>query len=666
MADIKAYEKDSTRDGSDDEVRRASVTSVDLRNNIDAKVSNPLADIPYADLMKDVEDFAHEKGMNEQLSLLKKGALVAKDPANFESLEQLDEHEKEFLRFEATHKWRHPWQLYMTIITCSIGAAVQGWDQTGSNGANLSFPVEFGIGNGETPGAPNQLRDQWLVGVVNAGPYLGSAFIGCWISDPCNFYFGRRGTIFISAIFCLITPIGGAVSQTWEQLFTTRILMGIGMGLKGSSVPIFAAENSPAKIRGALVMSWQMWTAFGIFLGFCANLAVYRVGDIAWRLQIGSAFIPAVPLTALIYFCPESPRWYMKKNRYHKAYKSLLRLRFHPLQAARDLYYIHSQLQVEASIVGKSNYVTRFLQLFTIPRVRRATLASFVVMIAQQMCGINIIAFYSSTIFREAEASERDALIASFGFGLVNFVFAWPAIWTIDTFGRRSLLLFTFPQMAWTLLAAGLCFLIPGTGQARLGAIALFIYLFAAFYSPGEGPVPFTYSAEVFPLSHREVGMGWAVATCLFWAAVLSISFPAILNAFTPTGAFGFYAGLNIVAFVMIFLFVPETKQRTLEELDYIFAVPGSQFIRYQTTKALPWWFHRWVLFRKGAKLEPLYKFDETIERSQKNDTGHCVSHDDWQQMYENHGIGAFYVPYSFFSCSNSMNQTLCPKQLRT
>ncbi|CAK1366540.1 Arabinose-proton symporter [Cercospora beticola] len=617
MADIKAFEKDDSPDGSG-EVRRVSVASVDLTNNIDAKVSNPLAGISYDDLMKNVEDFAQEKDLSDQLDLLKKGALIAQDPANFESLDQLDEHEKEFLRYEASHKWRHPWQLYMTIITCSIGAAVQGWDQTGSNGANLSFPVEFGIGNGETPGAPNQLRDQWLVGVVNAGPYLGSAFIGCWLSDPCNFYFGRRGTIFISAIFCLLTPIGGAVSQNWEQLFITRLLMGIGMGLKGSSVPIFAAENSPAKIRGALVMSWQMWTAFGIFLGFCANLAVYRVGDIAWRLQIGSAFIPAVPLTALIYFCPESPRWYMKKNRYHKAYKSLLRLRFHPLQAARDLYYIHSQLQVEASIIGKSNYVTRFVQLFTIPRVRRATLASFTVMIAQQMCGINIIAFYSSTIFREAEASERDALIASFGFGLVNFVFAWPAIWTIDTFGRRSLLLFTFPQMAWTLLAAGLCFLIPGNGPARLGAISLFIYLFAAFYSPGEGPVPFTYSAEVFPLSHREVGMGWAVATCLFWAAVLSISFPAILGAFTPTGAFGFYAGLNIVAFVMIFLFVPETKQRTLEELDYIFAVPGSQFIRYQTTKALPWWWNRWVLLRKGTKLEPLYKFDETIERSQK------------------------------------------------
>ena len=124
---------------------------------------------------------------------------------------------------------------------------------------------------------------------------------------------------------------------------------------------------------------------------------------------------------------------------------------------------------------------------------------------------------------------------------------------------------------------------------------------------------PVTYSAEVFPLSHREVGMGWAVATCLFWASVLSISFPAILAAFGQVGAFGFYAGLNVVALLMIFLFVPETKQRTLEELDYIFAVPSRKFIAYQTGKAAPWWFRRWVLFQKGAKLEPLYHLDEVI-----------------------------------------------------
>lgn len=286
-------------------------------------------------------------------------------------------------------------------------------------------------------------------------------------------------------------------------------------------------------IRGALVMSWQVWNAFGIFLGFCANLIVANVSRIAWRLQLGSAFIPAVPLCILIFYCPESPRWYMKKGRYPEAYQSLLKLRNNPLQAARDLYYIHSQLELEAEIVGNHTYLTRFTQLFTVPRLRRATLATFTVMLAQQMCGINVIAFYSSTVFQKAGAGRINALLASWGFGLVNFIFAWPAIWTIDTYGRRTLLLFTIPNMAWSILAVALCSLIPESSRAHLSLMALFIYVYAAFYSPGAGPVPFTYSAEVFPLSHREVGMGWAVATNFFWAAVLSITLPRMLDIFT-------------------------------------------------------------------------------------------------------------------------------------
>ncbi|KAL8819677.1 MAG: hypothetical protein Q9223_001948 [Gallowayella weberi] len=593
---------------------RGRQASVSLNRNVTARIQNPLAGIPRATLLKNVEDFAAEAGLSEQTALLQKGALVAQDPPAFEQVELLEELEKDALRNEVLHKWRQPRALYFTVILCSIGAAVQGWDQTGSNGANLSWPVAFGV-----PDAGPDATDYntWIVGIVNAGPYIASAGFGCWISDPLNYYFGRRGTIFFSAIFCLFSVIGSAFSQNWQQLFMTRILLGIGMGSKASTVPIYAAENVPAAIRGGLVMSWQMWTAFGIFLGFCANLAVYDVGRIAWRLQLGSAFIPAVPLVIGVYFCPESPRWYIKKGRYNKAFQSLCRLRNTPLQAARDLYYIHAQIVEETDIIGKSNYVTRFIELFTIPRVRRATLASGVVMLAQQMCGINIIAFYSSTVFKEAGAGNLQALLASFGFGLVNFVFAWPAVWTIDTYGRRALLLFTFPQMAWTLLAAGLCFIIPKEDRAHLGLIAFFIFLFAAFYSPGEGPVPFTYSAEVFPLSHREVGMSWAVATCLFWAAVLSITFPRLLRAFKPTGAFAFYAGLNVTALVLIFLFVPETKQRTLEELDYVFAVPTRTHVSYQVRKALPWWFKRYILRRKGARLEPLYKFDGATAHDQ-------------------------------------------------
>ena len=142
----------------------------------------------------------------------------------YESLD-LSEEEKDALRIEVTKKWKHPMKLYITVVVCSIGAAVQGWDQTGSNGANLSFPAEFGIGEGENPESPDYEYDQWIVGLVNAAPYIASAFLGCWCSDPLNYYFGRRGAIFISAIFLILTPIGGALSQSWEQLFTTRLLM---------------------------------------------------------------------------------------------------------------------------------------------------------------------------------------------------------------------------------------------------------------------------------------------------------------------------------------------------------------------------------------------------------------------------------------------------------
>lgn len=203
--------------------------------------------------MSRVEAFVQEKGLAEHVAVFKKGALIAQDPDSFEDIsgpEALTDEEKEAIRFEAKHRWRLPARLFLTIATCSIGAAVQGWDQTGSNGANIFFPDYYGIGS-------DSVRDRLLVGLVNAGPYIGSALLGCWLSDPINNWYGRRGVIFFSAHFCIWPVIGSAFCQTWEQQLVCRLLMGIGMGVKASTVPIYAAENSPASIRGALVMSWR-------------------------------------------------------------------------------------------------------------------------------------------------------------------------------------------------------------------------------------------------------------------------------------------------------------------------------------------------------------------------------------------------------------------------
>ena len=138
-------------------------------------IQNPLAGIPRDTLLKNVEAFTNENGMVEELALLQRGALVAQDPPAFEQISELEEHERDALRNEVLHKWRQPWALYFTVILCSIGAAVQGWDQTGSNGANLSWPTAFGIRDDDGYDGPDKDYNTWVVGVVNSGPYIASA-----------------------------------------------------------------------------------------------------------------------------------------------------------------------------------------------------------------------------------------------------------------------------------------------------------------------------------------------------------------------------------------------------------------------------------------------------------------------------------------------------------
>ncbi|RDW62783.1 MFS transporter-11 [Coleophoma crateriformis] len=593
-----------------------NMTADQLRANINAKIANPLAGYSHAELSQKGEDFVrqHSVGDDEDIRAFQLGAILAQDPKRHAEVDGLTQDEADVLAREISHRWSQPRLLYLVIILCSTCAAVQGMDETVVNGAQIFYAKQFGIGD------KTSQRDSWLVGLVNSAPYLCCAFIGCWLTIPFNNWFGRRGTIFLTCCFSALACFWQAFTNTWWHMFIARFALGLGIGPKSATVPIYAAECTPPQIRGALVMQWQMWTAFGIMVGYAADLAFYSVPDkpnitgLNWRLMMGSAMLPAVIVLCFVFLCPESPRWYMSKNKYQKAYQAMIKLRYNKVQAARDIFYMHTLLEAEKAslLVGQS----KVKEMFTVPRNRRAMQASEFVMFMQQFCGVNVIAYYSSEVFVQANLSESAALAASLGWGCINFLFAIPAVYTIDTFGRRNLLLTTFPLMSLCLFFTGFSFWIPSSSTAHVACIALGLYLFGIVYSPGEGPVPFTYSAEAYPLYIRAQGMSLATATTWFFNFILSVTWPSLLQSFKPQGAFAWYAVWNIIGFIGVLLFVPETKGKTLEELDQVFAVPTHKHAAYGL-RQLPYFTRRYI-FRQDIEPERLYDTDavEHHERS--------------------------------------------------
>ncbi|CAI4217307.1 unnamed protein product [Parascedosporium putredinis] len=519
------------------------------------KLSNPLGGLEPDELVVRATEYCELHGITEEedIRAFQIGAQLAGNIEEWNAIHGISEEEKAVLQEEVEHKWKNPRMLYLIVAICSLCATVQGMDETVVNGAQAFYKHQFGIGG-------DSARDTWLLGLVNGAPYLCCAVFGCWLTHPMNQRLGRRGTIFVCEIVSIIACIWQAVTNNWWHLFIARCALGFGLGPKSATTPMFAAECAPPRLRGALVMQWQMWTAFGIMLGYAADLALYEVPDVGnivglrWRLMLASAALPAILCAGLVWTIPESPRWYLNKEKPIQAYQSMCRLRFIKIQAARDIFYADALLNAEKSVSRKAG----MKELLTVRRNRNAFVASEIVMFMQQFCGINVVAYYSTEIFLAANFKERAALFASFGFGVINFVFALPAFWTIDTFGRRNLLLATFP-----------------------------------------GPVPFTYSAEAYPLYIRPIGMSCATATTWFFNFLLAVTWPSLQSTFTSTGAFSWYAGWNIIGFVLVLLFLPETKGHTLEELDAVFDVPVSSLIRYGKEEFI--WFWKSKIFRQDV-----------------------------------------------------------------
>lgn len=313
-----------------------------------------------------------------------------------------------------------------------------------------------------------------------------------------------------------------------------------------------------------------------------------------------------------IYALPESPRVLLAKARkdgpdahdlYEKAFLALRSLRNSKVQAARDLFLMDHLLHEESRIMHDQK---RFRELFSVDRCRRALTASVICMFLQQMCGVNVTVYYSSKIMKDnAKWSAESALLLSAGFGIINFVFAFPAVWTIDTFGRRNLLLFTFPFMALFQFIMVIAVALPdGTPRRALTIIGM--YLFGIAYSPGEGPVPFVYSAESMPLYNRDYGMGIVTAINWLFNFIVSFTWPSMSSSdrgMGPSGAFAWYGTWCLIGWWLILLLVPETKDLTLEELDEVFQRSTSDYARHGLAQ-LKWFIGYHVLRKRWMERE--------------------------------------------------------------
>ncbi|KAI0112077.1 sugar transporter-domain-containing protein [Nemania sp. FL0031] len=567
----------------------------------------------------------------------------------------LNEDEKEALCNEKDKLFNER-GITLVNLAVSLAAMLQGHVQSSINGASL-YAARL-VPGFDSVGATGIDQPNWTLGAINAAPFFTAAALGCWLALPVNNLVGRRGGMIVSAVLIFFTSLLAGltvklpVENRWKLLLAARILNGIGMGIKAVSTPILASETAIRFWRGSFVLAWQLWVSFGIMIGFVFNLIfasiVQRVykdtdtgRDLTVALILGAPLIFAVAMLGAVLRCTESPRYYMrggqasKKYNPKKAYEILHKLRSCKLLAMKDMYLLHKTIEQEIQEIKlghrESSVFTKFGQLFTKRRLRNALVSTSVVNLSQQLCGINVAAFYSGTFFISILYQDNNnngqpnyhsievAMALSLGFGAVNFFFGLPAIKTIDTLGRRKWLTWTLPLMSFFMFAGAMAFPIPWdmrkTDYNTVRMVALWLYFHAAVYSPGLGPIPFTLASESFPLSHREIGCAFAIAVNLGFAGLLTLVFPTINNHLHPSGSLGLFSGLTFVAFILVYLLVEETKELSLEHLSYVLNGSKRKFVEYQVAR-VGWFLRRYVM---GIRDEEPPELDNYVEVQQMN-----------------------------------------------
>jgi sugar porter (SP) family MFS transporter len=428
--------------------------------------------------------------------------------------------------------------LYLPAMVAALGGLLFGFDTAVINGAIVFIKRQFALSDSQTEIAASSLLLGCVVG----------ASVAAFTSDR----FGRKRVLLGAAALFTLSSIGAALPRDLVEFAVARLLGGIAIGIASTLSPLYIAEISPAKRRGLLVSLNQLAIVSGILLSYSVNYLLTGAGPANWRWMFASAAIPSLGFLFTLLFIPESPRWLMQKGREPEARRFLAKIGG-PEAAAEEIDAIRAAISEESGDLLD-------------PAFRKALIVAVVIALFSQFTGINTIIYYGSIVFLEhvPHQTAGTALWANVIIGAINFVATIAGMLLIDRSGRKPLLMSAFAGMAVSLVAVSAAIHFQAAGAVVL----IFVLTYVACFAVGVGTGTWVMMSEICPTRIR--GRAMSLATVCLWCGTLlvTLTFLSLVNLFTAAGVFLLYATVSIAAFVFVWRKIPETKGRTLEEIE--------------------------------------------------------------------------------------------------
>ncbi len=430
--------------------------------------------------------------------------------------------------------------IYPICIVVALGGVLFGFDLVIIAGTIPFFTKVYHL---------NAFNTGWAVGCINAGAAAGALIAGK-LSDAI----GRKKLLLICSFLFALTGLATGWATNFTFFIIARLLSGVAVGVAALVCPMYIAELSPASIRGRLVTFYQLAIVSGLMLAYFSNYLLLNTGDNNWRWMFSSQTIPALLFFGGLFFVPESPRWLIKNNRVADG------------TAILDKIGGCEYGKTEFSAIQKSfsSEVKESISDLFKKDIRHIVFLGAAVAFFSQADGQNSLLSYSAVIFKQAGMAENAAFLQSAIIGVINFIFTFIAIMFIDKIGRRKLLLWGSLLLSGDALALAYCFYAGAPGYYSL----IFVLGFIAIYAATLGPVTWVMLSEIFPNRVRSSAMG--LATLVLWIAnfITTASFPILKAYFGLHITFAIHACICLLYFVFIKIRIPETKGKSLEEIE--------------------------------------------------------------------------------------------------